>query len=360
MIRIDGLGLQYEQLRGEIDTAIHKVLESGWFIMGGELEAVEKEFADYLGCAFSVGVASGTDAISLSLLALGIGRGSEVITSSMTAFPTIVGIMKSGAMPVVVDIDYNDGLMDVTCIEEKISKRTKALLPVHLYGQSCDMGAVREIAEKYDLKIVEDCAQSVGAAYKQKKTGCFGDTGAFSFYPTKNLGAYGDGGAVVTNDPDVYEKLLRLRNYGKAERDEHIEFGFNSRLDEIQAAILRVKLHHLERWNEKRREHASFYREHLKTVSCLEENSYGSPVFHQFVIQSEERDRLMDFLKEKGIQSLVHYPKPVHKQKAFPQPTEETLRHAERFSENVLSIPVYPELSERDRNTIVRVINEFK
>jgi len=362
MIRIDNMGKQYFRMREEVDAAVHKVLESGWYIMGQELESFEREFARYIGCRFAVGVASGTDALALALMALGIGRGCNVITSAMTAFPTITGIMKAGATPVVVDVNYEDGLMDMSRLEEMIDERTKAIIPVHLYGQSCDLDPLSVIAIKHGLKIVEDCAQSVGASYKGKKTGCFGAAGAFSFYPTKNLGGYGDGGAVVTNEEPICEKLLRLRNYGKSSRDNYIEYGFNSRLDELQAAVLRVKLAYLESWAMERRENASFYRENLKTVNCLRENGYGRPVYHQFVVQTSggQRNRLQKYLEREGIQTLVHYPKPVTGQKAFPKREEKTLKNAVRFAGNILSLPVYPELTEQEKETIVGVINAFK
>jgi len=364
VIRFDNFNLQYTAIKEEIDAAVHKVLESGWFILGKEVEAFEKEFAQYIGCNYCVGVASGTDAIALSLMALDIGSGCEVITSNMTAFPTIAGIMQAGAQPVVADISTADGLIDAKEIEKKITKRTKAIVPVHLYGQSCHMDAICEIAQKYNLKIVEDCAQSVGATYKNKKTGSIGDAAAFSFYPTKNLGAYGDAGAVTTHDEAVYKKLVQLRNYGQRVRYYHDHFGINSRLDEMQAAILRVKLTHLEAWNKKRQEHAFFYQTHLKSVSCLKENSCGTPVYHLFVIKTPARERLMDHLKSNGIQSLIHYPVPIHKQKAFPhnknkKETNETFPCTERFANEVVSIPIYPELSEENRGKIVEVIDTF-
>lgn len=360
MIRMDGLSLQYESLKAEIDTSVKRVLESGWFILGKELDSFEREFAGYLGRAHAVGVASGTEAIALSLMTLGIGGGDEVITSSLTAFPTIAGIMQAGARPVVSDINPETGLMDPASVESRITQKTRAILPIHLYGQSCDMDVLRSIAERHNLRLVEDCAHSVGAEYKGKKTGCLGDIAAFSFYPSKNLGAYGDGGAVLTDDTDHYRRLLRLRNYGKESRDSNTEFGINSRLDEIQAAILRVKLPYLDGWNIRRREHASYYREHLRSVCCLKEMSWGRPAYHLFVVKTQARRRLMDYLEKNNIQSLIHYPIPVHKQPAFPLGGSQSCRRAELFSGEVLSIPLYPELEEKDREKIVEVINGFK
>lgn len=362
MIRFDNFKIQYAVIQKEVDAAIKRVLLSGWFIMGKELEAFEKEFATYIGCNYCVGVASGTEAIALSLMSSGIGSGTEVITTNMTAFPTISGIIQAGATPVVVDISQDDGLIDINAIEKKINKNTKAILPVHLYGQSCDMDAICKLGHQYNLKVVEDCAQSVGATYKGKKTGTFGDVAAFSFYPTKNLGAYGDAGAITTRDEEVYKKLLRLRNYGQRVRYYHDEFGINSRLDEIQAAILRVKLNYLEKWNMIRRKHASYYKKHLQTVSCLKENDYGSPVYHLFVIKTPERDLLVEYLKSREIQTFIHYPIPIHQQKGFPQgknQTTERYPNTERFASEILSIPIYPELKEENREKIVKKINEF-
>jgi dTDP-4-amino-4,6-dideoxygalactose transaminase len=362
LIRFDNFKVQYAALKKEIDEAVRRVLDSGWFIMGKELEAFEKEFAAYIGCKYCVGVACGTEAIALSLLALDINSGDEVITSDMTAFPTIAGIMQANAVPVMADIAYDDGLIDAAGIEEKITPRTKAIVPVHLYGQSCDMEPICTIAQKYNLKVVEDCAQSVGASYKNKKTGSIGHVNAFSFYPTKNLGAYGDAGAITTDDETIYQKLLQLRNYGQRVRYYHDTFGINSRLDEMQAAILRVKLPYLEDWNNQRRQQAHYYQNHLKSVQCLKENSYGAPVYHLFVIKTPGRDRMVDYLKSHGIQCLIHYPVPIHQQKAFLGKTSENemYPHTERFANEIVSIPIYPGLSEEDREKIVKVINEFR
>jgi dTDP-4-amino-4,6-dideoxygalactose transaminase len=362
LIRFDNFKVQYAALKKEIDAAVQRVLDSGWFIMGQELEAFEKEFAAYLGCKYCVGVACGTEAIALSLMALDIGRGDEVITSNMTAFPTIAGIMQANAVPVMADIAYDDGLINAAGIEEKITPRTKAIVPVHLYGQSCDMDPICTIAQKYNLKVVEDCAQSVGASYKNKKTGSIGHVNAFSFYPTKNLGAYGDAGAITTDDATIYQKLLQLRNYGQRVRYYHDTFGINSRLDEMQAAILRVKLPYLEDWNNQRRQQAQYYQNHLESVQCLKENSYGAPVYHLFVIKTPERDRMVDYLKSQGIQCLIHYPVPIHQQKAFPGKASENemYPYTERFAREIVSIPIYPGLSEEDREKIVKVINEFR
>jgi dTDP-4-amino-4,6-dideoxygalactose transaminase len=362
VIRFDNFNPQYAAIKEEIDTAVRRVLESGWFILGQEVEAFEREFARYIGCRYCVGVASGTDAIALSLAALDIGGGDEVITTDMTAFPTIAAIVQAGALPVPVDISPDDGLIDPDKIEAKITTRTKAVVPVHLYGQSCDMDPICGIARKHRLKIVEDCAQSVGAAYKERKTGAIGDVSAFSFYPTKNLGAYGDAGAVTTDDEAVYNKLLQLRNYGQRTRYYHDTPGINSRLDEMQAAVLRVKLEHLDRWTRQRRRHAAYYRQHLNSVACLKENPYGEPVYHLFVVKTPHRDRMLEYLKANGIQCLIHYPVPIHRQKAFPTrglQDDNLYPHTGRFAHEIFSIPLYPELTAEQREKIVETINRM-
>jgi len=363
MIRFDNFKEQYASIKEEIDSAIQRVLNSGWFILGKEVESFEEEFARYIGCKFAVSVASGTEAIALSLMALNVGPGDEVITSNMTAFPTIAAVLQAKAIPIVVDISPDDGLIDPKEIENKITMKTKAIMPVHLYGQSCNMDPIIDIGKRYNLRVIEDCAQSVGSTYKGRKTGNFGELNAFSFYPTKNLGAYGDGGAITTNDEILYKRLLGLRNYGQTDRYHHDSFGLNSRLDEMQAAVLRTKLKYLDEWNNKRHEAAVFYQNHIKNAVCLKENSYGVPVYHLFVIKTPHRDKLADFLKVNEIQSLIHYPVPTHRQKGFPfySLQEDGLYpNTIRFAEEILSIPIYPELTPANRETIVRCIEEFR
>ncbi|MFC1851346.1 DegT/DnrJ/EryC1/StrS family aminotransferase [candidate division CSSED10-310 bacterium] len=360
MIPITNFKKQIDHLEHEIFSVIQRVLRSGWYILGKEGQQFEENFAAYIGTGYCVGVASGTDAITLSLMALDIGPGSEVITTAMTAFPTIVGIMRAGATPILVDINISDGLMDVEHLKGKITAKTKAIIPVHLYGQSCDMRPIAQIAQEEGLKIIEDCAQSVGATYEKAKTGSLGDCGTFSFYPTKNLGAYGDGGAIVTNNEDIYQTLLKLRNYGQEDRYHHDLYGLNSRLDEIQAALLNVKLKYLDQWNRSRRQVAARYQEGLKGVRCLRENSYGEPVYHLFVIRSKNRETLQQVLSQKGIQTLIHYPVPIHRHGAFPgDGSVLSLPHADTFASEILSIPIYPELEKSEVETIIMVINEF-
>ena len=360
MIRFDNFLPQYESIRQEVDGAIQRVLKKGWFVLGEEVERFEQEFAEYIGTNYAVGVASGTEAIALSLMALGIGKEDEVITTNMTAFPTVTGIMQAGAKPVVVDISPDTGLIDPARIEEGITKKTRAILPVHLYGQSCPLADILDLAERRGLKVVEDCAQSSGSTHGTKRTGSLGHCNAFSFYPTKNLGAYGDGGAVTTDDAVIYRRLLRLRNYGKSNRYHHDEFGINSRLDEIQAAALRVKLPRLDAWNRRRREIASYYRSELSSVVCLDEKAYGVPNYHLFVIKSDHRDQLLKHLQDNGVECYIHYPVPVNRQRAFPFQKRERLPACEAFADSILSIPLYPELKPEEQERVVRVINGFK
>lgn len=360
MILFNDFRLQYDQIKEEIDSSIQRVLNSGRYILGKEVESFEKEFAEYIGVNYCVGVASGTEAIALLLMALNIGGNKEVITTNLTAFATITGIMQSGAVPVVSEVSIVDGLIDCDRIEERITSKTKAIVPVHLYGQSCDMDRILKIAAEYNLKVVEDSAQAVGATFKGKKAGALGDCGAFSFYPTKNLGAYGDGGAVTVNDEELYKKLLMLRDYGKSSRYHYEIKGLNSRLDEFQAAILRVKLRYVDQWNQRRKEIAAFYRQNLRSVQCLKQNSYGESNCHLFVVKSNHRDNLMDHLKANGIESLIHYPVPINKQRAFPAKKEDELEASNRFVDSVLSLPIHPGLRKEELTQIVEVTNEFK
>jgi dTDP-4-amino-4,6-dideoxygalactose transaminase len=347
-------------LKKEINTAIQRVLDSGWFILGKELENFEVNFASYVGTQYCVGVASGTEAIALALMALNIGTGDEVITTNITAFPTITGILQSGAKPVVVDVISSTGLIDYKNIQSKINPNTKAIVPVHLYGQSCNLEEIKQIAAQNKLVIVEDCAQSCGATFNGMKCGSIGDCGAFSFYPTKNLGAYGDGGAITTNSEEVYSRLISLRNYGQTKRYHHETNGINSRLDEIQAAILNVKLKFLDLMNQERHEIASVYRNQLQTVECLKEENYGKHANHLFVIKSKNRDKLLEHLHKHQIQSLIHYPIPVNCQKSFLDQKDEIFENSAMFADVILSLPIYPGLSKYDINKVTKNVNEFK
>jgi dTDP-4-amino-4,6-dideoxygalactose transaminase len=358
MIPFTNLSAHYHGLRDEIDLAISRVLRDGYFILGDQLRNFEEEFARFIGVRYCVGVASGTDAITLCLLASGIQTGDEVITTAMTAFPTITGILQAGARPVIVDIAIDDGLIDVPRIDEKITSKTKAIVAVHLYGQCCDMDPVQALARNRGLAVIEDAAQAVGASYQGRKAGGIGLCNAFSFYPTKNLGAFGDGGAVTTDDRSIYESLLSRRNYGQSDRYHHDGPGINSRLDELQAAILRVKLAHLLEWNDRRAAIAQKYRSRLKTVRCLVEHDYGVSNHHLFAVRHEHPERCMRHLENRGVQTLVHYPLPVHRQKAFPFQQNGQSPQSELFSKTIFSLPIYPELTDTDAETIIEALNE--
>lgn len=338
---------QYSTIKEEVNAAIQKVLTSGWYILGREVEAFEREFAAYCGVKYVVGCASGTEAICLALMALGIKCGDEVITVANTAVPTISAISMVGATPVFVDVD-DDFLMDVTQVERRITEHTKVIMPVHLYGQMADMDNLLAIARQHHLKIIEDDCQAHGAEYKGRKAGAWGEMGCFSFYPTKNLGCYGDGGAVTTNSRELYELLVMLRNYGQKQRYYHAIKGINSRLDEIQAAILRVKLKHLEKWNAKRSQLAEQYTRALQDwLRCPIQKPHRRHVYHLYVIRTKERERLITFLSETGIETLIHYPVPVHLQEAYRDLGYKLgdLPQTELMMNEILSLPIHPEMS---------------
>ena len=362
-IPILDLKKQYESIRPEMDSAIAKVLKKGSFILGEEVSAFEQEFAAYCGVSYAIGVASGTDALQLALLAGGIGTGDEVITTSHTATATVAAIEMTGAHPVLVDIDPAHYTLDPLKFVQAISTRTRAVIPVHLYGCPAEMESIMEFARRNNLLVVEDCAQAHGASVHGKKVGGWGDMAAFSFYPTKNLGAYGDGGAVVTNDSALAEKVRCLRQYGWKERYISSIKGMNSRLDELQAGILRVKLRHLDEWNDRRRERARCYRDFLlDTELVLPETPPNSEhVFHQFVVRHSRRDELRVYLKKRGIHTLVHYPVPVHLQPAYQnlRYREGSLPHTELAAREVLSLPMYPELSEPELGRVCQTIHDF-
>ncbi len=359
MVEFGNLKLNYLRLKKEIDKATKEVFESGWFVLGKQVEEFEKEFSDYCGKKFGVGVGSGFDALNLALKALNIGKGDEVITIPNTAIPTVAAICASGATPRFVDVK-EDYLIDVEKIEQTITEKTKAIMPVHLYGRVCDMEKILEIAEKYNLKVIEDCAQTHGAEFKGKKVP-IGEIGCFSFYPSKNLGAYGDGGMIVCEDEKLKEKLKFLRNYGQVDKHRVFFHGINSRLDELQAAILRKKLGRLEEDNEKRGKIAEKYNLNLKGVKVPVENPLTKSVYHLYVIRSENRDELMKHLKEQGIGCAIHYLIPLHLQEAykFLGYKEGDFPVAEKISKEILSLPIYPELKEGDIERVCGAVNDF-
>lgn len=355
---------QYFSHRKAINRAIRDVLNKGRYVLGSECESFEKEFSAYLGARYGVGVANGTDAIHLALRAMGIGPGDEVLTASHTAVATAAAIGMSGATPVFVDIDPATFCMDPAKIKKHITRRTRAILPVHLYGQPADLGPILSLAKKFKLRVIEDCSQAHGAVYRGKRAGSFGDSGCFSFYPTKNLGAIGDGGMIVTSSKKIYEKCLLLRQYGWGKNRVSEIPGWNSRLDEIQAAILRVKLKTLDADNQKRAAIAQIYGRRLTGIPVQTplKISGGRRVYHQYVIRAQKRNELQNYLKKKNIQALIHYPVPVHRQKAYRYlNAAEPLRETEKACGEILSLPVYPELPPKDaRRTAEAVISFYK
>lgn len=352
------------QLSKELQKTLFECFEKNQYILGEKLKSFENHFAEYNQVKFCGGVGNGYDALVIALKALEIGVGDEVIVPCHTFIATILAISSVGAIPVLVDVDKKYFTIDVGMIESKISSKTKAILPVHLYGQACEMDKILQIAEKYSLYIIEDCAQAHGTLYKGKQVGSFGYINATSFYPTKNLGALGDGGAVMTNDKSLYEKVLQLRNYGSLEKYYHQILGINSRLDEIQAAILSVKLRYLDKWNQERQQIANWYFEELKNVSQIilpEINPNSNHVFHLFVIRTEKRDELQLFLSSMGIETGIHYPIPVHLQEAYVHLGYEKgdFPVTELISETVLSLPMYVGLTKNKVMYIAQQIIAF-
>jgi dTDP-4-amino-4,6-dideoxygalactose transaminase len=365
------LGQQYREIKKDMDVALKQVMRRCDFILGKDVTIFEKEFARYCNRRFAVGLNSGTDALFLGLLSLGIGPGDEVIVPAFTYIASALAISFTGAKPVFVDINEDTYNIDVNKIRNAITKKTKAIIPVHLYGQPVDMKPILDIAKEYNLKVIEDAAQAHGATYKVKslptkagsrqvgkkskvknaKVGSLGDIGCFSFYPTKNLGAFGDGGMVVTDNEDVYKKLLMLRDYGRKSRYEHVTLGYNSRLDTLQAAILRIKLKRLNRWNAIRRKNAKVYTNKLKGIENIivpYEASYGKHVYHIYVIRVKNRDAVIKGLTKNGIGVFIHYPIPLHLQKVYKELGYKRgdFPVAEKAAKEVISLPMYPHLKE--------------
>ncbi len=360
---------QYSIINEEVDKRVKSVLESGSFILGTEVRRFEGEFAAFCGAEHAIGVSSGTSALSLSLLALGINQGDEVITTPNTFIATAGAISHSGAIPFFVDIDPTTYNMDVSQIESAITSRTRAIIPVHLYGQAAEIDAILEIADKYHLKVVEDACQAHGAEYKGKRVGAFGDVSAFSFYPGKNLGAYGDAGAVVTNNKGLAEKIRLLRDHGSLKKYCHEVIGYNHRLDEIQAAILSIKLKYLDDWNAKRGRNAEIYNQYLQElvdeglVITPKEKGYIKHVYHLYVIQVDEsvRDKLLKHLNANGIGAQIHYPIPIHLQNAYNHLgyKDGNFPVTEKLVKRIVSLPMFPELGEKEIEYITGEIETF-
>ncbi len=357
------LKTQYEAIKEEINSAVLGVMQSAHFILGPQGKALEEEIAGYHGVKHAVAVASGTDALHLALLAAGIKRGDEVITTPFTFIATAEAISYVGAIPVFVDIDPDSFNIDIAKIGPAITKKTKAIIPVHLYGQPVNMDGLMEIAKKHNLRVIEDCAQSFGAEYHGKKTGAIGDFGCFSFFPSKNLGGYGDGGMVITDDAKQAEHLLSLRNHGSKVRYYHDEVGFNSRLDEIQAAIIRIKFKHIEEYNAKRRNNARLYSQYLNApgIRTPSEQSGTKHVFHQYTIRVKNRDKVKQKLDAGGItSSMIYYPVPLHVQTAYKDLGMKpgSLPVSEQAALEVLSLPMYPELTEEQIKKVAEAVKQ--
>jgi dTDP-4-amino-4,6-dideoxygalactose transaminase len=355
---------QSEILKNELLDAVTRVIDSGWYILGKEVDAFEKEFAGFIGAGNCVGVASGTDALMLALKAAGMRPGDEVITVSHSAVATVAAIEQAGHVPVFADIDNVSHCIDPGMIEALISTKTKAVVPVHIYGQPCDMAAIMGIADRHGLKVIEDCAQAHGAMIGDKKVGTFGHASAFSFYPTKNLGALGDGGAVLTNDDWIADNVRWLREYGWKERYVSSLSGVNSRLDEMQAAILRVKLKHLEKNNERRRQIASRYHNaisesRIKAPANIPDTTHA---MHLYVIECEEREKLREYLNDRGIGTAVHYPLAIHQQPAYLGRIKGcgSLANTERLYKIILSLPMYPELDDAQVERVFNALNAWR
>lgn len=354
------LARSHEALREEMMTAFMNVCERAHYILGEEVSSFETEFAGYVGARFSVSVSSGTDALTIALMSLGVGPGHEVITAANTAIPTITAIVRAQALPVLVDAG-EDFCIDVDKIARAVTSKTRAVIPVHLYGYPCDMEKVRGVAEGAGLLVIEDCAQAHGAQIGGKKVGTFGDAGCYSFYPTKNLGAYGDGGMIVTDSEETAAVARMIRHHGQRSKDAHEVEGLCARLDELQAAILRVKLPHLDEWNARRAGIARVYIEGLHGVEKPPGLGPRKSVWHLFVVRHRERDRLREELARRGIDTAIHYPKPVHLQKAFAHlgHAEGDFPVSESFSREILSLPMFPELSHEEIARVVDTVNEI-
>ncbi len=347
----------------DVRAAIERVLERGWFVLGPELDAFEQEFAEACHAPHAVGVGTGTDALALALRALGVGPGDEVITSPVSAAYSALAIMMAGARPVFADIDPDRLTLDPRAADAAVTPRTKAIMPVHLYGQPADMDRIQEVAARHSLPLIEDACQSHGARYKGRRTGSMGAFGAFSFYPSKNLGAYGDAGALTTNDSGLADRVRMMRNYGQRAKYDHAYLAWNRRLDTIQAAVLRVKLPHLDEWNESRRNIAELYGELL--AGCAVARPHSAPdvehVYHLYVIEVDDRDRLQSELTGRGIGTGIHYPVPIHLQEAYREAGFQAgwFPVSEAAAKRVLSLPMYPEMREADVRRVAGAVREL-
>ncbi len=357
------LNAQYQEVKSEIDEGLKEVYRKGNFILGEEVGQFEEAFAKYCGSKFGVGVNSGTDALFLSLLSLGIGKGDEVIVPAFTYIATALAVSHAGAKPVFADIDSRTYNIDVSKIEKAITKRAKAIIPVHLYGQSADMDEILSLAQKYNLKVIEDACQAHGALYKGKKTGSMGDIGCFSFYPTKNLGAFGDGGMAVTSDKKIYDRLIMLRDYGRKEKYEHIIKGYNSRLDTVQSVVLKAKLKHLDKWNSLRQVNAKAYDNLFKGKEDITSpfiDKDRNHVYHVYGLRIKNRNYIYDKLRNNGVGALIHYPIPLHLQKAYGELgyKKGDFPVAEKVADEIISLPMHQFLNRPEMEYVALQILE--
>lgn len=363
VIAYSDLSYIHNEIKDELDAAVRKVLDSNWFIMGEELQKFEEEYAAYCNVKHCIGVGNGLDALHLILAAYGIGPGDEVLVPANTFIATALAVSYCQATPVFVDADASTCHLEVDKIEEKITDKTKAIMAVHLYGRVADMDSICTIAKKHNLRVIEDAAQAHGAMLHGKRVGSLGDAAGFSFYPGKNLGAFGDAGAVTTNDDELARKIRALRNYGSEQKYHHIYKGFNSRLDELQAAILRVKLTRLEEWTKERREIAGYYREHIDnpkiTLPVYPETEQH--VWHIYSVFTEKRDEFIKYLDDNGIKALIHYPIPVHMQEGYAELGYKQGDYpvAERLASQEVSLPLWVGMTEEEKKHIVDTINRF-
>ncbi len=354
------LKIQYKSIKDEIKNALEPLLDSQCFILGSDVDKLEEEIASYSNTQYAVGVASGSDALLISLMALGIQRGDEVITTPFTFFATAGSISLLGAIPVFVDINPQTFNINPDLIEEKITEKTKAIIPVHLFGQCADMDPILAIAQKHNLKVIEDAAQSIGAHYKDRTAGSMGDTGCLSFFPSKNLGGFGDGGMVLTNNEELAHKIRILRVHGSVPKYHHSIIGLNSRLDTIQATVLRIKLKHLDTWTDLRKEHALLYNKSFKDTQIRAPFVQGcnSHVYNQYVIRVKRREQLMNCIKENGIGTAIYYPIPLHLQECYKHLgyKQGDFPESEQAAKEVLSLPIFPELSNQQQGHVIKAI----
>lgn len=361
MIKFLDLEKINNRFRKEIDERIKNILDKGWYLQGEENDKFSKHFAEYCGVKYVLGVANGLDALRLIIKASGFGEGDEIIVPANTYIATILAISDNGCTPVLVEPNINTYNIDPDKIEAAITPRTKAIMVVHLYGQAVQMQKVWDLAKKYNLKVFEDCAQAHGAIYQNKRVGSLSDAGAFSFYPGKNLGALGDAGAIATNDEDLYLRAKALANYGSDRKYHHIYKGLNSRLDEIQAAVLDVKLPHLDKDNARRREIAAYYRSHITNPKIILPQTYdeNAAVWHVFVVRTKERDAFQQYLSDNGVQTIIHYPCPPHKQLAYKEWNNLSYPISEEIHNTVISLPISPVMTDDEVEKVVEIVNAW-